>query len=213
MEGQDMQPALTSFAVVSCLDAALNHMDMAVFVVDAGLRLLHANAAALELLQRDTALRLQGDKLFQDAASGERSLAQTVCAVLGAPHEASTSHALSVQRRDRPPLLLTVVPFAPPADPAALPACAIVMASDPDHHRLSPQLLMELFSLTPAEAGVAQALARGEALEDIAAALDISLHTVKTHLQKLFRKTGTRRQGELVSVLHGVPAAAVRSIV
>jgi DNA-binding CsgD family transcriptional regulator len=206
-----MQLALTSYAVASCLDAALDHMDIAVFVVDAELRLLHTNAAARELLQRDTALRLHGDKLLQDAAGGDKSLGQTVAAVLAAP--GATAHALSLPRPDRQPLLLTVVPFAPATCPAELPACAIVMASDPDHYRLSPLLLIELFGLTPAEAGVAQALARGAALEDIAAALEISLHTVKTHLQKLFRKTGTRRQGELVSVLHGVPAAAVRSIV
>jgi DNA-binding CsgD family transcriptional regulator len=206
-----MQLALTSYAVATYLDAALNHMDIAVFLVDAELRLLHANAAAGELLERDTALRLHGDKLLQDAVCGDRSLAQLVAAVLGSPHDTASLHALSLPRRNRQPLLLTVVPFLPPEELAALPACAIVMAGDPEAHRLPRQLLMQLFDLTPAEAGVAQALAHGEALEDIAAALDISLHTVKTHLQKLFRKTGTRRQGELVSMLHGVPAAAVRA--
>ncbi|NVM76554.1 DNA-binding CsgD family transcriptional regulator [Duganella sp. SG902] len=209
-----MQPALTSYAVATYLDAALNRMDIAVFLVDAELRLLHANAAAAALLERDTALRRHGDKLLQDALGGERTLAQLVATVLNAPSDIDVPHALSLPRQQRQPLLLTVVPYVPyvptPGLPS-LPPCAIVMASDPETHRLPRQLLMELFDLTPAEAGVAQALAHGEALEDIAAALDISMHTVKTHLQKLFRKTGTRRQGELVSILHGMPAACVQA--
>ncbi|WP_343732151.1 helix-turn-helix transcriptional regulator [Duganella sp.] len=202
-----MQPALTSYAVATYLDAALNRMDIAVFLVDAELHLLHANASAMALLERDTALRRHGDKLLQDAIGGERTLAQLVAAVLAAPSDADTPHALSLPRRHRQPLLLTAVPYVPTPELPSLPPCAILLASDPEAHRLPRQLLMELFDLTPAEAGVAQALAHGEALEDIAAALDISMHTVKTHLQKLFRKTGTRRQGELVSILHGMPAA------
>ena len=201
---------LTSYAVAAYLDAALNRIEIAVFVVDAELHLLHANAAATELLQRDTALRVHGDKLFQDAMCGDKSLAQLVAAALGMPHDHNAPQALSLQRRHRQPLLLTVLPVAPSPELPALPACAIVLASDPETHRLPRDLLMQLFDLTPAEAGVAQALAHGEALEDIACALDISLHTVKTHLQKLFRKTGTRRQGELVAILHGAPAVLSR---
>lgn len=202
--------AFTSFAVATYLDAALNRMDMAVFLVDADLRLLHANAAAAELLERDTALRLHGERLLQDAAAGDKSLAQLVRAVLGAQHDGDGGgvHALSLPRRSHQPLLLTVLPFVPSQELAALPACAIVMASDPEAYLPPRQLLIQLFDLTPAEAGVAQALVHGQALEAIAAELDISLHTVKTHLQKLFRKTGTRRQGELVAILHGVPVAA-----
>ncbi|HEX5341299.1 MAG TPA: LuxR C-terminal-related transcriptional regulator [Duganella sp.] len=201
---------LRSYAVATYLDAALDRIEIAVFVVDAELHLLYANAAATELLERDTALRLHGDKLLQDAMCGDKSLVQLVAAALDMQHDPNAPHALSLQRSHRQPLLLTVLPVAPSPELPALPACAIVMASDPETHRLPRELLMQLFDLTPAEAGVAQALAHGEALEDIACALDISLHTVKTHLQKLFRKTGTRRQGELVAFLHGAPAVLNR---
>jgi len=201
-----MQLTPTFNAVAVYLDGALNRVDRAVFLVDAELRLLHANAAAAELLERDTALRLHGEKLLQDSWSGDRTLAQLVAAALDGHHSAHLPQALSLPRQSRPPLLLTVAPFVPPEGTSAvLSPCVIVMVSDPDAHQLSCPVLMQLFDLTPAEAGVARALAHGQALEDIAQALDISMHTVKTHLQKLFRKTGTRRQGELVAMLHGVP--------
>ena len=198
-----MQLVLPSHAVATYLDAALNHIDTGMFLVDADLSLLHANATAIELLERDTVLRLHGDKLLQDAPSGERSLARVVRAVLASGDAAATPQALCLARRQHHPLLLTVALFLPPQSLPALPACAIVMVADPDARRLSRAILRQLFDLTPAEACVAQALAHGEALEDIAATLDISLYTVKTHLQKLFRKTGTRRQGELVAMLLG----------
>jgi DNA-binding CsgD family transcriptional regulator len=104
-------------------------------------------------------------------------------------------------------LLLTAAPFLAQDAPPGQSPRAVVMVRDPEAHRLPCDALRQLFGLTPAEAGVAQALAHGDALEKIAVDLDISLHTVKTHLQKLFRKTGTRRQGELVALLHATPAA------
>jgi DNA-binding CsgD family transcriptional regulator len=193
-----------------CSAAALDCIDTAIFLVDVRVRLLHANAAALALLARDSALRLDGVTLLQDGAGGAQSLARVVQAALASGPEAPALASLRVARRLGPPLLLTVAPFRPLAGLPWLPACAMVIASDPAAHRLSREVLCQLFGLTAAEAGVAQALAQGAALDDIAVALGISTHTVKSHLQRLFRKTGTRRQGELVAVLHGSPAALVR---
>jgi DNA-binding CsgD family transcriptional regulator/PAS domain-containing protein len=193
-----------------CSMAALDCIGTAVLLVDAQMRLLHANAAAAALLGRDSALRLCGGKLLQDGATGTQSLARAVQGVFD-PLRCAAPMSLQVARRCGPPLLLAVAPYLPPAELPWRQPCAIVMASEPGAQRLSRAVLGQLFGLTPAEAGVAQALAHGEALDGIASALEISLHTVKTHLQHLFRKTGTRRQGELVAVLHGSPAALLRS--
>lgn len=192
-----------------CSAAALDSIDLAVFLVDAQLGVLHANAAATALLGRDSALRLCGGTLLQDGAAGAQSLARVVQAALDPLHGGAARWSLRVARRQGPPLLLTVMPYRPPPGVAWLPPCAIIMARDPAAQRLSPVVLNQLFGLTQAEAGVAQELARGQALDAIAATFAISAHTVKTHLQHLFRKTGTRRQGELVAVLHGSPAAMV----
>jgi DNA-binding CsgD family transcriptional regulator len=57
------------------------------------------------------------------------------------------------------------------------------------------------FELTPREAQLAGALARGEGVQQYASAAGITLATARTQLTQLFRKTGTSRQGALVSVL------------
>jgi DNA-binding CsgD family transcriptional regulator len=184
-------------------EAALDSLDMAVFLVDIRLRLLHVNAAAVALAQGDAPLHLQDGRLVQN---GSGSLCRIVHAVLQAEPGAHEPQSLCVEQRCGRPLLLTVSRFLPSAGLAWLQPCAIVMARDPATHRLARSMLQQLFGLTSAEAGVAQALAHGEALEDIAAALEISVHTVKAHLKKLFLKTGTRRQAELVALLHDTPA-------
>ena len=75
---------------------------------------------------------------------------------------------------------------------------AIVFVADPDSApRTAPDQLRNLYRLTPAEAAVAIAIARGGGLQAVADELGISLTTARTHLQHVFEKTETRRQAEL----------------
>ena len=57
------------------------------------------------------------------------------------------------------------------------------------------------FGLTGAEARLAARLATGEALEQAADTLGISRETARTQLKRIFLKTDTHRQGELVALL------------
>lgn len=63
---------------------------------------------------------------------------------------------------------------------------------------LSQAMLMEAFGLTTAEARVLAGLMKGHTVAQLAMELRITCRTVKAHLQKLFAKTGTRRQADLV---------------
>lgn len=57
-------------------------------------------------------------------------------------------------------------------------------------------------SLTPTEALVAEALARGRTNPEVAAELLISVATVKTHVTRIFVKLNVRNRSELVNVMH-----------
>ena len=65
----------------------------------------------------------------------------------------------------------------------------------------SEKLLAEVFGLTPAEARLAQRIARGDSLEDIAADAGIKMPTARCQLASVFGKTGTHRQPKLVALL------------
>lgn len=65
------------------------------------------------------------------------------------------------------------------------------------------------YRLTTAEARVLSALVQcGGGVEAIATSLGLSRSTVKTHLEKLFKKTRTSRQAALVTLVAGLHAAA-----
>jgi DNA-binding CsgD family transcriptional regulator len=65
----------------------------------------------------------------------------------------------------------------------------------------SESWLRSIFNLSLAEARLAQALARGETLEEVACSLGIKISTARTQLAVIFAKTETRRQARLVAIL------------
>ena len=74
---------------------------------------------------------------------------------------------------------------------------------------LDPFVVAAAFDLTPGEARVAVAAARGMSLQKVARQHAVSTNTVRTQLRSVFGKTGTTRQAELVSLLAGLPMAAL----
>ena len=61
--------------------------------------------------------------------------------------------------------------------------------------------LRALFRLTTAEAKLAQHLACGDSVEEVARKLSIKMTTARTQLAAIFAKTDTRRQAKLVAML------------
>ncbi len=89
--------------------------------------------------------------------------------------------------------------------------CAAIYLSDPAQRiETAEPVLQGLYGLTRAEARLAADLVRGHTLEQAATERGVSLNTVRTHLKRVFAKTGTTRQADLVSLLlSGVEALRV----
>jgi DNA-binding CsgD family transcriptional regulator len=68
----------------------------------------------------------------------------------------------------------------------------------------------QLYNLTPAEVRVLRAVIEVGGLPAIAALLGTSRSTVKSQLEAIFKKTGTRRQAELVHLVSGFESPARR---
>jgi DNA-binding CsgD family transcriptional regulator len=84
---------------------------------------------------------------------------------------------------------------------------AVVFITDPDSKAESNErTLARLFGLTAAEARLASILSRGVSLDLAADELSVSRNTVHSQLQRIFEKTGTSRQAELVRFLLNSPA-------
>jgi DNA-binding CsgD family transcriptional regulator len=79
---------------------------------------------------------------------------------------------------------------------------AVIFVNDPDKvSKPTAVQLREKFRMTPAEANFAVEILRGDGIQAAADRLSISRGTARTHLSRIFDKTGTRRQAELVRAL------------
>jgi DNA-binding CsgD family transcriptional regulator len=106
------------------------------------------------------------------------------------------------------PLHVLVTPVRQETAVAAMPwtimqrPAAIVLISDPETEmRARIETLRERFGLTPAEATFALEIVKGDGRQATADRLGITVGTARSHLAKIFDKTGVTRQAELVRLL------------
>ena len=83
-------------------------------------------------------------------------------------------------------------------------AAAIFISPDANEYAKLPKadILSVVYDLTAAEKRVAEALADGKTSLQAAKVLGIGEATIRTHLTRIFNKTGVTRQGELISLMH-----------
>ena len=138
-------------------------------------------------LRRATALAGHRDGLLRQhrPASGEHCIAGAKEGGLG-----FIATALTLNRDQRQRL---ATPF--------VPVCAVFVQNPLIAPSVPSEAFAKLFGLTPAELDVLSTLAAGRAPQEVADQLDIALSTVKSHLHKIFEKTGTLRQPDLVRLL------------
>lgn len=178
--------------------AMLDRLDVAAFVIDATGRLSRANAAGTTLLDRGDGVERVGDRLRCAAATADGALQRAVTEARSGRRGAARggSDVVVAPRREGRPLLMFVM---------GLPdGGAAVLARDPE--RQGPhveELLQRLFQLTPSEARVAVHIAAGEGPAEVAMVLGVTVDTVRTHLKKVFDKTATTRQSQVVRLVMG----------
>ena len=84
--------------------------------------------------------------------------------------------------------------------------CAVFVSDPESADETDEEALRQLYDSSRAEARVAAPLMQARSAEQISEELYVSLSTAWTHMRRIFDKTSTRRQGELVSLLLRSPA-------
>lgn len=193
-------------------EAAFEQMEQAVFLTDAQGRVQRHNLRAQALLNRG-ALRLdKAGALACDDAVAMRRLERAVAVAAegedeGDPDEFRTTVPCSSRTE---PMTLHVSPLrATPRRPAPGAAVMIVAVGAEDRVRADASRLRKAFGLTRSESLLAAEIVKGGGIKAAAKALRIAPTTARTHLGRVFDKTGARSQVELVGLLSaGLPRRA-----
>lgn len=191
---------------------ALELLPTAVLLLDVRLAIVHANSAAEAMLSAR-------DVMYADPQRGLRIRAPMAHASLAdaLARAASGGAALGqrgigiplVRRAGGPPLVAHVLPLHAGECPSGVSpraAAALFVADAAAPAAVPVQALALLYDLTPAEVRVFELIASGHASAQIAAQLGLAPSTVKTHLLRVFDKTGCRRQAELVHLAAALTA-------
>ena len=193
---------------VADLENAFNSIESAVVLLDAGGRVILANAAAHSILNRGDGLYLSKSKMITTSRSRESAklvelISKAIATAKGKGHFGGG--VMPFARPGRRPLQLLVSPLCSAS--AANPGRAVVAVflADPEQNPAVPtDVLRTLFGLSPAEARLALSVFEGNSLSEAAELNRVSRETVKSQMSAVFAKTGTRRQGELVRLLSSV---------
>jgi DNA-binding CsgD family transcriptional regulator len=173
-------------------------------VVDAAARVLVANAEAERSMSAGGGLRVVNGTLRARSASDTARLHGLIAGYAGQSSESERGNLLLLARGpNRAPITVSVLPFRreESLDLSRRPV-AIVFTSDPDAaSELTADSIKIRYALTPAEAAFAIEIAKGDGIQACADRLAISRSTARTHLLRIFRKTDTNRQAELVRLL------------
>ncbi|MDF1780024.1 MAG: helix-turn-helix transcriptional regulator [Alcanivoracaceae bacterium] len=156
------------------------------------------------------AIGLRDSAIYLRHAATQQSLMSTISEVLNA-RLAHAGNVINVERAGQSDLRLLVMPVHPdatenPLFPTRAFAAVFIIDIESEVH-IDEHLLAQLLGLTAAEARNASAVARGMSPAELARAFNVSIHTARSQLKSVFRKTGTSSQSQLSSLILNSPAA------
>jgi DNA-binding CsgD family transcriptional regulator len=195
-----MQAEAAAFA--QTLDA----LSAAVFLLDRSGRLVHANAVGHELLDASDVLRATGDRLGAVNTEIEQVLNAAITAAgRGDVAVGATGIALPLVARGGTHHIAHVLPLRSglraQSERASGASVALFVRRVGMDCRPSSDLVGQTYKLTAAELRVLLGIVEVGGVPDVAAKLGVAETTIKTHLGRVFAKTGTSRQADLVKLM------------
>ena len=181
----------------------LNGLAAGIFLVDASRRIVHANIAGHDMLRAEDFLRSISGRLVACDVQADQTLGD-ILADNGSGAIGVKDIALPLTAHDGERHVVHVLPLSSAARTGmAYKAVAALFVRKVALDSPCGELIARAFELTPAELRVLLSIVEVGGVPETSAALGIAESTVKTHLHKVFAKTGARRQADLVKLAAG----------
>jgi FixJ family two-component response regulator len=187
--------------------ALLDRLAIPIVIADGQARVQGRNSAAEALLGQRTAISVGDDGRLRAARPVETQALHAALASCCAatPSDATTVPLSTGNAVTR--LRAVVAPLSASGGTGSAPLAA-VLVDLPNRSAVAPnaEMLCSLHGLTPAEGQLAARLVAGDSVQEACEALGIALATGRTHLSRVFAKTGAARQADLVGLVLTGPA-------
>jgi DNA-binding CsgD family transcriptional regulator/PAS domain-containing protein len=185
---------------------AMDVLEAGVFLVDAGGRIVHANIAGDDMLREEAVFRSTGGRMEAQDPEVDRMLCKIFAAAGDKGDAIGTSGiALPLTGRDGARFVADVLPLTAgvrrQAGIAYSATAAVFVRKAALATSSAPEVIGKAFKLTPTELRVLLAIVEVGGVARVAAALGIADSTVKTHLGRVFEKTGASQQADLVKLV------------
>jgi DNA-binding CsgD family transcriptional regulator len=186
----------------------LDGLSASMILVDARGQIVHANASGHTLLAEGSVLGTAGRKLAANDAKAEQALHEVFLAAgNGDAAVGSKGIAVPLTTRAGETYVAHVLPLTSGARRRAGATYRAVAAIFVHRAALTtpspPEAIAKAYKLTPTELRVLLAIVEIGGVTEVADALGIAESTVKTHLLRLYAKTGASRHADLVKLVAG----------
>lgn len=191
----------------------LDGLSPAIFLIDAGGQIVHGNAAGRSVLDKGDLLRAVHGRLTATDFQVDQALHAAFVAAGRSDGETGKGSALPMKGRAGERYVAHVLPLSagekrrPGAASNAVAALFVRKAeleAEP-----SSEVIGRTYKLTPTELRVLRAIVNIGGVRQVAGNLGVADTTVKTHLGRLFEKTGVSRQADLVKLVAGYSSVLV----
>lgn len=189
----------------------LDAFPMGIILLTGTGRVLGTNRPAERILDHRDGLSVQGHRLNAADAEHTAELNDLVRSIAanGTTDPPDGGNAACLPRPSgRRPLQILVRRLGHDGESAGRRRAPVALfVTDPDERVEIPiPRLRRIYGLTRSEARIASRIVAGLRPESVAAEVGVQVNTVRMHLKRIFAKTGTRRQSELVRLLLSSPA-------
>ena len=190
------------------LAETLDALSVCMFLVGDDRRIVHANAAGWSLLEANDVVRAASGRMFACDARDDRALRAVLIAsgqgdaALGTAGTAMPLTGTSGNRYVAHALPLTSGARRIAGVTGGAAAALFVRPAELAVSSRS-ELVAKTFKLTPTELRVLLAIVDVGGIPEVATALGVAESTVRTHVGRLFEKTGASRQADLVKLVAG----------
>jgi DNA-binding CsgD family transcriptional regulator len=193
-------------AEAASLADTLDGVSAGMFLVDGSGRIVHANASGHAMLSEGAILRAPVGRLTANEAAAEKALNDVIAAAGGGDAAVGVKGiALPLAAANGDRYVAHVLPLTSGSRRRAGASYAAVAALFVHKAALDlpspPQVIAQTYKLTPSELRILLAIVEVGGVPETAQALGIAETTVKTHLHRVFAKTGSNRQADLVKLV------------